>query len=101
MKDVKWQDMTNGKDGVTLLQFADRFSRVLYLTAMQYEVDGNYEVDDEEDESEGSEEICEMLTAVAMAVGQTVETFGPYGKELTQEELAEKIAMLDGENKDV
>ena len=73
LSEMEWRDMTNGKKGVTMLQFADRFSRILFLTAMQYEGD------DEEDE--GVPEICETLTAIAMAVGQTVETFGPFEKD--------------------
>ena len=76
LKDMKWQDMTNGKEGVTILQFADRFSRVLFLTAMQYE--GDYEDDEEMD---GASDICELLTAISMAVGQTVETFGPFEED--------------------
>ena len=76
LSEMEWQDMTNGKEGVTMLQFADRFSRVLFLTAMQYEKD-----DEDDEELDGSGDICETLTAIAMAVGQTVETFGPFEKD--------------------
>lgn len=66
LRDIEWFDRVGlEKDDVTLLQFADRFSRILYLTSLKFEDD---EVPD----------VFETLTAITFSIAETVESFGPH-----------------------
>ena len=83
IRDIKWHDRTDGKEGVTLLQFADRFSRILYLTALQWDE---------------TPVVLETLTAISLSIGETVESFGPFDKGVASEELG---GLLDKGDADV
>jgi len=67
IRTLQWEDPTGGQDDVTLLQFADRFSRILYLTSLKFE---------EDDVSEEGD-VCVILRSLSFAIAETVESFGP------------------------
>ncbi len=69
IRDLEWPDRISDENSVNIMQFADRLSRIIYMTALQVDV------------AEDSERF-QILMALAAAIGETVESFGPHGDEL-------------------
>ena len=89
LADLDWKDMTDGMKVPTVLQFADRLSRIMFLTSLKYEPseeEGDADVFFAFMKEHGLDEeklvlISEMLKALSMVIGQTVESFGPPPKK--------------------